>query len=43
MNVADYAAAERLRNGTSLHIRALLPSDRAEMLAAIGRFSKEAL
>lgn len=43
MNVADYAATETLRNGASLQIRALLPSDRAEMLASIGRTSKETL
>ncbi|HEY2893987.1 MAG TPA: GNAT family N-acetyltransferase [Pirellulales bacterium] len=43
MNAANYAATERLRNGTSIQIRALLPSDRTEMLAAIGRTSKEAL
>lgn len=43
MNAAEYFATERLRNGASLQIRALLPSDRAEMLAAIGRFSKETL
>ena len=43
MNAATYTATEHLRNGASLQIRALLPSDRAEMLAAVGRFSKEAL
>jgi RimJ/RimL family protein N-acetyltransferase len=43
MNVAQYAAAERLRNGALLEIRALRPSDRAGMLAAIGRASKETL
>src|SRR5580704_14795610 len=37
------AATERLRNGASLQIRALLPSDRTEMLASIGRASKETL
>jgi hypothetical protein len=36
MNVAKYAATENLRNGATLQIRALLPSDRAEMLAAVG-------
>ena len=39
----QYAATERLRNGASLQIRALLPSDRDEMLAAVGRFSNETL
>jgi len=43
MDAAKYAATECLRNGASLHIRALRPSDRAEMLAAIGRSSKETL
>ena len=36
MITASYAATERLRNGSALHIRALLPSDRTEMLAAVG-------
>jgi RimJ/RimL family protein N-acetyltransferase len=43
MNAADYAVTERLRNGTVLQIRALHPNDRAEMLAAVGRFSTETL
>jgi RimJ/RimL family protein N-acetyltransferase len=43
MNAARYAATERLRNGAALQIRALLPSDRDEMLAAVGRFSKQTL
>jgi RimJ/RimL family protein N-acetyltransferase len=43
MNAAKYAATERLRNGAVLQIRALLPSDRTEMLAAVGRLSKETL
>ena len=43
MNAASYAATERLRNGAALQIRALLPSDRDEMLAAVGRFSKQTL
>jgi len=43
MNAAKYAATERLRNGASLQIRALLPSDRTEMLASIGRASKKTL
>src|SRR5262249_52297221 len=38
-----YSATERLRDEALLQIRALLPSDRAEMLAAIGRSSKETL
>ena len=43
MNAASYAATERLRNGEALQIRALLPGDRAEMLAAVGRFSAQTL
>ncbi len=43
MNAAEYAATERLHDGATLQIRALLPSDRAEMLAAVGRFTKETL
>jgi len=43
MNAARYAANESLRNGATLQIRALLPSDRAEMLAAVGRFSDQTL
>jgi GNAT superfamily N-acetyltransferase len=41
--LSAYAATERLRNGAALQIRALLPSDRTEMLSAVGRLSKEAL
>lgn len=40
---ARYSAVERLRDGTSLEIRALLPTDRDAMLESIGRFSNEAL
>jgi RimJ/RimL family protein N-acetyltransferase len=43
MNAASYSATERLSTGTPLHIRALRPTGRAEMLAAVGRLSKEAL
>ena len=43
MDAANYAAVERLRDGASLVIRALRPSDRAAMLESIGRFSNEAL
>jgi RimJ/RimL family protein N-acetyltransferase len=43
MNAAEFAVTARLRNGAALQIRALLPGDRAEMLASIQRFSKEAL
>ena len=43
MDPASYSTTERLRNGASVQIRALRPSDRAEMLAAVGRSSKETL
>jgi GNAT superfamily N-acetyltransferase len=43
MEPAKYSATETLRDGTLLQVRSLLPSDRAEMLAAIGRSSKETL
>ena len=43
MNAAAYDVTERLRNGASLRIRGLAPTDRAEMLAAVGRFGKETL
>ena len=43
MHAAKYAATEGLRNGATLQIRALLPGDRAEMLAAVGRFSEQTL
>ena len=43
MNTASYAATERLRTGATLQIRALVPGDRDEMLAAVGRFSKQTL
>jgi RimJ/RimL family protein N-acetyltransferase len=43
MDAAKYAATEQLRTGEALQIRALQPSDRTEMLAAVGRFSSETL
>jgi len=43
MDAANYAATERLRNGAMLQVRALQPADRTEMLAAVGRFSKQTL
>jgi len=43
MNAAEYSVTERLRNGASLQIRALRPSDRDEILAAVERSSKETL
>ena len=40
---ADYSALEQLRDGRPVKIRALRPDDRAGMLAAIGRTSKQSL
>lgn len=41
MNVARYSASERLRNGAEIEIRALVPDDRVEMLAAFDRTSSQ--
>jgi GNAT superfamily N-acetyltransferase len=43
VNPAKYAAVERLRDGTLLQIRAVQPSDRAWMLAALARASSTSL
>src|SRR6185503_19750812 len=43
MDPATYSATENLRNGAPVQIRALKPSDRAEMLAAVGRLGKDSL
>jgi GNAT superfamily N-acetyltransferase len=43
VDAATYDVTECLHNGAPLQIRALHPSDRAEMLAAVGRFSKDSL
>jgi len=43
MDAARYAATECLRDGSSLHIRALRPTDRAEMLAFVDRSSQQTL
>jgi RimJ/RimL family protein N-acetyltransferase len=40
---ADYSAYERLRNGRSIHIRALRTQDRDAMLAAIARTGTQSL
>jgi ribosomal protein S18 acetylase RimI-like enzyme len=40
---ADYSAAEHLRDGRSVKIRALRPDDEADMLAAIGHTSMQSL
>ena len=39
----DYSATERLRDGRVITVRALRPSDRDGMLAAIGRTSPQSL
>lgn len=43
MAVSDYSAAETLRDGRRVEIRALRPSDRDAMLTAVGKMSPEAL
>ncbi|MGJ4942322.1 N-acetyltransferase family protein [Bradyrhizobium sp. HKCCYLS1011] len=42
-DVATYSASERLRDGSTIHIRALWPADRDDMLRAIGRTSAQSL
>ncbi len=42
-NPAAYAAVERLRNGQRVEIRALQPTDRAGLLAAVDRVSSQSL
>jgi RimJ/RimL family protein N-acetyltransferase len=41
VNAADYSAIERLRDGRQVEIRALRPSDRAELAASVRRTSEE--
>jgi RimJ/RimL family protein N-acetyltransferase len=43
VNAAEYSAIERLRDGQTLLVRALVPADRAGMLAAVKRTSAESL
>jgi len=43
MEPAQYLATESLRGGQSLEIRALKPSDREELLAALGRMSDQSI
>jgi GNAT superfamily N-acetyltransferase len=43
MEAANYSAAELLRNGRHLEIRAIRTEDRVELLAAIGRTSTQSL
>ena len=42
MDFAQYSVNERLRNGAQIEIRALVPGDRTEMLAAFDRVSAKA-
>jgi GNAT superfamily N-acetyltransferase len=42
-SAATYSAVERLRDGRRVEIRALRPSDRSEMLAAVDRMGTESL
>src|SRR3954451_21223706 len=39
----DYSAAERLRDGRNVEVRALRPDDKDDMLAAVGRNGTESL
>jgi RimJ/RimL family protein N-acetyltransferase len=43
MDPAQYSAIETLRDGRSLEIRALKPSDREELLSAAGRMSDQSI
>jgi RimJ/RimL family protein N-acetyltransferase len=43
LDAANYSKSETLRDGRSIVIRALKPSDRAEFLAAAGRMSPQSL
>ena len=40
---ANYSAIDRMRDGRNLEIRALKPSDEADMLAAVDRIGKQSL
>jgi GNAT superfamily N-acetyltransferase len=43
IETAKYSAAERLRDGREIEIRALRPADRDDMLAAVDRTSAQSL
>lgn len=43
MNAAEYLALETLRDGRPVRIRALKPSDRESMLAAVGRIGEASI
>jgi RimJ/RimL family protein N-acetyltransferase len=40
---ADYSAAERMRDGRDIEIRALTPGDKDDLLTAVGRTGTESL
>ena len=42
-NAATYSATDRLRDGRTFEVRALKPSDEADMLAAVGRIGAQSL
>ena len=42
-DAATYTATDRLRDGRTLEVRALKPSDEADMLAAVGRIGAQSL
>src|SRR5215203_5602629 len=43
LKVREYSSVDALRDGRKVQIRALKPEDRADMLAAVGRTSKQSL
>jgi RimJ/RimL family protein N-acetyltransferase len=43
MNLAQYSATETLRDSRPLEIRALKPSDREDLLSAVGRMSDQSI
>ncbi len=42
-SLVSYSAAERLRDGREVEIRALRPEDKDDMLAAVGRTGTQSL
>ena len=43
MDPAQYSAAETLRDGRPVEVRALQPSDREELMSALGRMSDQSI
>lgn len=43
LDAANYSVTDRLRDGRTLEVRALKPSDEADMLAAVGRIGAQSL